>query len=135
MDFELSSCNLDLITQTWAIEQALRYLLLFYLIRCVFFLFIYCSRYDKQFQEVELSLQQQRRRLYQEVAEEKERLAQLAARQRAEGEDLRRHLEENSSVAVRALREELDKSREEQEKRHQVRSDVIADVITDVSKL
>ncbi|XP_016889877.1 centrosomal protein of 131 kDa isoform X1 [Cynoglossus semilaevis] len=78
------------------------------------------QRYDKQFQEEELSLQQQRRRLYQEVAEEKERLAQLAARQRAEGEDLRRHLEENSSVAVRALREELDKSREEQEKRHQV---------------
>lgn len=38
------------------------------------------SRYDKQLQEEELSLQQQRRRLYKEVAEEKEMLAQLVAR-------------------------------------------------------
>ncbi|XP_059181314.1 centrosomal protein of 131 kDa [Centropristis striata] len=78
------------------------------------------QRYEKQLQEEELSLQQQRRRLYKEVSEEKERLAQLAARQRAELEDLRRQLEENSSLAGRALRDELDKSREEQERRHQV---------------
>nr|XP_046232926.1 centrosomal protein of 131 kDa isoform X2 [Scatophagus argus] len=78
------------------------------------------QRYEKQLQEEELSLQQQRRRLYKEVADEKERLAQLTARQRAELEDLRRQLEENSSLAGRALREELDKSREEQERRHQV---------------
>ncbi|XP_041818973.1 centrosomal protein of 131 kDa [Chelmon rostratus] len=78
------------------------------------------QRYEKQLQEEELSLQQQRRRLYKEVAEEKERLAQLAARQRAELEDLRRQLEENSSLAGRALRDELDKTREEQERRHQV---------------
>lgn len=43
-------------------------------------------------------------------------------RQRTELEDLRRQLEENSSLAGRALREELDKTREEQERRHQVRS-------------
>lgn len=43
-------------------------------------------------------------------------------RQRAELDDLRRQLEENSSLAGRALREELDKTREEQERRHQVRS-------------
>ncbi|XP_060883845.1 centrosomal protein of 131 kDa isoform X2 [Labrus mixtus] len=78
------------------------------------------QRYEKQLQEEELSLQQQRRRLYKEVADEKERLAQLAARQRAELEDLRKQLEENSSLAGRALREELDKTREEQERRHQV---------------
>ncbi|XP_044192714.1 centrosomal protein of 131 kDa isoform X3 [Thunnus albacares] len=78
------------------------------------------QRYEKQLQEEELSLQQQRRRLYKEVADEKERLAQLAARQRTELEDLRRQLEENSSLAGRALREELDKTREEQERRHQV---------------
>ncbi|XP_074476869.1 centrosomal protein of 131 kDa isoform X5 [Sebastes fasciatus] len=78
------------------------------------------QRYEKQLQEEELSLQQQRRRLYKEVADEKERLAQLTARQRAELEDLRRQLEENSSLAGRALREELDKTREEQERRHQV---------------
>lgn len=41
-------------------------------------------------------------------------------RQRSELEDLRRQLEENSRLAERALREELEKSREEQEKRHQV---------------
>uniref|UniRef100_A0A3B4GV35 Centrosomal protein 131 n=1 Tax=Pundamilia nyererei TaxID=303518 RepID=A0A3B4GV35_9CICH len=78
------------------------------------------QRYEKQLQEEEVSLQQQRRRLYKEVADEKERLAQLAARQRAELEDLRRQLEENSSLAGRALKEELDKTREEQERRHQV---------------
>ncbi|KAM4524861.1 centrosomal protein of 131 kDa isoform 3-T3 [Odontesthes bonariensis] len=77
-------------------------------------------RYEKQLQEEELSLQQQRRRLFKEVSDEKERLAQLAARQRSELEDLRRQLEENSSLAGRALREELDKTREEQERRHQV---------------
>ncbi|KAG8008844.1 hypothetical protein GBF38_010485 [Nibea albiflora] len=78
------------------------------------------QRYEKQLQEEEQSLQQQRRRLYKEVADEKERLAQLAARQRAELEDLRRQLEENSSLAGRALRVELDKTREEQERRHQL---------------
>ncbi|XP_072568011.1 centrosomal protein of 131 kDa isoform X2 [Paramormyrops kingsleyae] len=77
------------------------------------------QRFEKQLQEEEQALQQQRRRLYKEVAEEKERLAQLATRQRAELDDLRRHLEENSTLARQALREELDKSREEQERRHQ----------------
>lgn len=46
----------------------------------------------------------------------------LCHRQRAELEDLRRQLEENSSLAGRALKEELDKTREEQERRHQVRT-------------
>uniref|UniRef100_A0A3Q2UUU6 Centrosomal protein 131 n=1 Tax=Haplochromis burtoni TaxID=8153 RepID=A0A3Q2UUU6_HAPBU len=66
------------------------------------------QRYEKQLQEEEVSLQQQRRRLYKEVADEKERSG-LSAR-----------LEENSSLAGRALKEELDKTREEQERRHQV---------------
>lgn len=35
-------------------------------------------------------------------------------------EDLRQQMEDNSSLAGRALREELDKAREEQERRHQV---------------
>lgn len=38
------------------------------------------TRYEKQRQEEEVSLQQQRRRLYKELADEKERLAQLASR-------------------------------------------------------
>lgn len=82
--------------------------------------FLFLVRYEKQLQEEELSLQQQRRRLYKEVSDEKERLAQLAARHRSELEDLRRQLEENNSLAGRALREELDKTREGQERRHQL---------------
>lgn len=39
-----------------------------------------CVRFEKQMQEEENALQQQRRRLYKEVAEEKERLAQQASR-------------------------------------------------------
>lgn len=78
------------------------------------------QRFEKQLQEEENALQQQRRRLYKEVSEEKERITQLAARQHAELEDLRKQLEDNSSLAGRALREELEKSRDEQERRHQV---------------
>ncbi|XP_041075702.1 centrosomal protein of 131 kDa isoform X1 [Polyodon spathula] len=77
------------------------------------------QRYEKQLQEEEQALQQQRRRLYSEVAEEKERGAQLAARQRAELDELRKQLEDNSLVAGRALREEFERTREEQERRHQ----------------
>lgn len=39
-----------------------------------------CLRFEKQLQEEENALQQQRRRLYKEVSEEKERITQLAAR-------------------------------------------------------
>ncbi|XP_058261969.1 centrosomal protein of 131 kDa isoform X2 [Hemibagrus wyckioides] len=78
------------------------------------------QRFEKQLQEEENALQQQRRRLYKEVADEKERLAQQAARQQAELEELKTQLENNSSLANRTLREEMEKSREEQERRHQV---------------
>ncbi|KAH0629355.1 hypothetical protein JD844_011375 [Phrynosoma platyrhinos] len=77
------------------------------------------QRYEKQLEQEEQALQQQRRRLYSEVAEEKERLNQQAARQRAELEDLRQQLEENSSVVTKALKEEYEKGKEEQERRHQ----------------
>ncbi|XP_053495905.1 centrosomal protein of 131 kDa isoform X4 [Ictalurus furcatus] len=78
------------------------------------------QRFEKQLQEEENALQQQRRRLYKDVADEKERLAQQAARQHAELEELKTQLENNSSLANRTLREEMEKSREEQERRHQV---------------
>ncbi|XP_061565059.1 centrosomal protein of 131 kDa [Cololabis saira] len=83
------------------------------------------QRFEKQLQEEQLLLQLQRRRLHQEVNEEKERLATLAARQRSELEDLRQQLEENSSLAGRTLREELDRTRMEQERRHQVEMKVL----------
>ncbi|XP_008435737.1 centrosomal protein of 131 kDa isoform X2 [Poecilia reticulata] len=91
------------------------------------------QRYEKQLQEEELSLQQQRRRLYKEVADEKERLVELGTRQRGELEELRRQLEENSSLAGRALREEMDKSREEQERRHQMEMKILQERL-DVEK-
>ncbi|KAM4661888.1 LOW QUALITY PROTEIN: centrosomal protein of 131 kDa [Discoglossus pictus] len=75
------------------------------------------QRYEKQLMQEEQSLQEQRRRLYSEVSEEK-RLNQQAARQRAELDELRRQLEDNCSLATRALKEEYE-SKEEQERRHQ----------------
>ncbi|XP_061562148.1 centrosomal protein of 131 kDa isoform X3 [Phycodurus eques] len=75
--------------------------------------------FEKRLRDEEMSLQRHRRRVHKEVADEKERLAQMAVRQRAEMEELRRRMEENSSVAGRVFREELDKTREEQERRHQ----------------
>ncbi|XP_078510300.1 centrosomal protein of 131 kDa isoform X2 [Lissotriton helveticus] len=77
------------------------------------------QRYEKQLEQEEQSLQQQRRRLYSEVSEEKERLNQQASRQRAELDELRRQLEENCSLSTKALKEEFEKSKDEQERRHQ----------------
>ncbi|XP_027018926.2 centrosomal protein of 131 kDa isoform X2 [Tachysurus fulvidraco] len=78
------------------------------------------QRFEKQLQEEQNALQQQSRRLYKEVADEKERLTQQAARQHTELEELKTQLENNSSLANRVLKEEMEKSREEQERRHQV---------------
>ncbi|KAM4691561.1 centrosomal protein of 131 kDa isoform 2-T3 [Rhinophrynus dorsalis] len=77
------------------------------------------QRYENHLIQEEKSLQEQRRRLYNEVSEEKERLNQQAARQRAELDDLRRQLEDNCTLATRVLKEEYEKSKEEQERRHQ----------------
>jgi len=59
----------------------------------------------------------------------------VCCRQRSELEGLRRQLEENSSLAGRALREELDKTREEQERRHQVRLQALLVLSTSDSEL
>lgn len=85
------------------------------------------QRYEKHLEQEQQALQQQRRRLYGEVAEEKERLSQQAARQRAELEELRRQLEENSAVGAKALKEEYEKAKEEQERRHQAEVKVLKD--------
>uniref|UniRef100_A0A8C7BDV7 Centrosomal protein 131 n=1 Tax=Neovison vison TaxID=452646 RepID=A0A8C7BDV7_NEOVI len=78
------------------------------------------QRFEQHVEQEQRALQQQRRRLYGEVAEEKERLGQQAARQRAELEELRQQLEESSAAEGRALRAEFEKGREEQERRHQM---------------
>ncbi|XP_048673301.2 centrosomal protein of 131 kDa isoform X6 [Caretta caretta] len=85
------------------------------------------KRYEKHLEQEEQALQQQRRRLYSEVAEEKDRLNQQAARQRAELEELRRQLEENSSIVTKALKEEYEKGKEEQERQHQAEMKVLKD--------
>ncbi|KAM9296917.1 LOW QUALITY PROTEIN: centrosomal protein of 131 kDa [Gastrophryne carolinensis] len=77
------------------------------------------QRYEKQLVQEEQALQEQRRRLYSDVAEEKERLNQQAARQRAELDELRKQLEENCALATRVLKEEYEKGKEEQDRRHQ----------------
>ncbi|XP_053815973.1 centrosomal protein of 131 kDa isoform X8 [Vidua chalybeata] len=85
------------------------------------------QRCEQQLEQEEQALELQRRRLYAEVAEEKERLSQQAARQRAEAEELRRQLEANSSALTRALRDDYAKEKEEQERRHQTELKVLKD--------
>ncbi|NXK56983.1 CP131 protein, partial [Chauna torquata] len=85
------------------------------------------QRCEKQLEQEEQALQQQRCRLYAEVAEEKERLSQQAARQREEAEELRRQLEASSSAVTAALKEEYAKEKEEQERRHQAEVKVLKD--------
>ncbi|NWH71334.1 CP131 protein, partial [Piaya cayana] len=82
---------------------------------------------EQQLEQEEQALQQQRCRLYAEVAEEKERLSQQAARQRAEMEELRQQLEASSLAITRALKEEYAKEKEEQERRHQAELKVLKD--------
>ncbi|XP_057392820.1 centrosomal protein of 131 kDa isoform X3 [Balaenoptera acutorostrata] len=85
------------------------------------------QRFEQHLEQEQRALQQQRRRLYNEVAEEKERLGQQAARQRAELDELRQQLEESSSAGGRALRAEFEKGREEQERRHQMELKALKD--------
>ncbi|NXA87566.1 CP131 protein, partial [Melanocharis versteri] len=85
------------------------------------------QRCEQQLEQEEQAQGSERRRLYAEVAEEKERLSQQAARQRAEVEELRRQLEANSSALTRALRDEYAKEKEEQDRRHQAELKVLKD--------
>ncbi|XP_060242258.1 centrosomal protein of 131 kDa isoform X3 [Meriones unguiculatus] len=85
------------------------------------------QRFEQHLEQEQRALEQQRRRLYSEVAEEKERLGQQAARQRLELEELRQQLEESSATLTRALRAEFERSREEQERRHQMELKALKD--------
>lgn len=91
---------------------------------CLSWFGVYCMfqsvRYEKQLQAEEEAYQQARRRLYQEVQDEKERLANQASRQRQEMDKLQRQLEDSHSSSGEVMRKEYEKAREEQERRHQV---------------
>ena len=78
------------------------------------------SRYEKQMEQEEENYQQQRRRLYAEVREEKERLNTQAQRQRTEVDRLQRQIEDNHMGVTSAMKQEYDKARDQQEERHQV---------------
>ena len=83
-------------------------------------IFLNDDRYEKQLQSEEEAYQQARRRLYQEVQDEKERLAQASIRQRQEMDKLQRQLEDSHSSSSDLMKREYEKAREEQERRHQV---------------
>ncbi|XP_075418453.1 centrosomal protein of 131 kDa isoform X5 [Tenrec ecaudatus] len=85
------------------------------------------QRFEQHLEQEQRALEQQRRRLYNEVAEERERLGQQAARQRAELEALRQQLEESGVAAGRALRAECERTAEEQERRHQAELQALKD--------
>ena len=76
-------------------------------------------------QQEEEAYQQQRRRLYSEVQEEKERLSQQASRHRIELDRLQRQLEDQTNNATDAMRKEYEKARDEQERRHEVENTAV----------
>ena len=78
-----------------------------------------CS-YEEQLRQREMLYQQQQHRLYQEVREEKERVAESARRQRAEVDELQRKLEDTHANLMASVRTEYETSKTEQDKRHEV---------------
>ena len=86
----------------------------------MFFVFVSLPSYEKQMQQENEELQKARRRLYADVEEQKERLAQQESRNRAELDRLKRQLEDQTNHSTDAMRKEYEKARDEQERRHEV---------------
>lgn len=76
------------------------------------------QRYEKSLEEEEKSFLEQRRRLYKEIEEEKERIAEQGAFQRKELDRLRRTLEENNLSTIETIKKEYAQVHAEQEKKH-----------------
>ncbi|UJR32223.1 hypothetical protein I4U23_019688 [Adineta vaga] len=76
------------------------------------------EKYEKSLRDEEKSYNEQRRRLYAEIEEEKNRQAELAAKQRADIDKLRRDIEENHRNVVESSKHEYESIRLEQEHRH-----------------
>ncbi|CAF0986557.1 unnamed protein product, partial [Brachionus calyciflorus] len=76
------------------------------------------QRYEKSLEEEEKSFLEQRRRLYAEVEEEKNRLAEQASFQRKELDRLRRMLEENNLSTIDTIKKEYTNAQAELEKKH-----------------
>ncbi len=78
------------------------------------------QRYEKSLQDEEKSFLEQRRRLYAEIEEEKNRIAEQGTKQRLELDKLRKNIEENNMNAIDAMKKDYEAARGEQERRHQV---------------
>merc|ERR1712071_589037 len=76
------------------------------------------ARYDTMLQHEEQAFQSQKRRLYQEIAEEKERLLFQSQRLKKENSDFKEQLEKHQSASAKALQVEFERAREVAEKRH-----------------
>ncbi|CAF2977960.1 unnamed protein product [Rotaria sp. Silwood2] len=76
------------------------------------------EKYEKSLHDEEKTFNEQRRRLYTEIDEEKNREAELIAKQRADLDKLRRDIEENHRTVVDSTKREYEAIRLEQEHRH-----------------
>ncbi|CAF3402984.1 unnamed protein product [Rotaria socialis] len=76
------------------------------------------DKYEKAIRDEEKSFAEQRRRLYAEIEDEKNRQAELSGKQRADLDKLRRDIEDNHRTAVDAAKREYEAVRLEQERRH-----------------
>jgi len=78
------------------------------------------QRYEKSLEEEEKSFLEQRRRLYAEIEEEKNRIAEQGASQRRDLDRLKKSLEENNLNSIETIRREYLASHAEVEAKHQV---------------
>ncbi|CAF0738605.1 unnamed protein product [Rotaria sordida] len=76
------------------------------------------EKYEKSLHDEEKTFNEQRRRLYTEIDEEKNRQNDLIAKQRADLDKLRRDIEENHRTVVDTTKHEYEAIRLEQERRH-----------------
>ena len=78
------------------------------------------QRYEKSLEDEEKSFLEQRRRLYAEIEEEKNRIAEQGAAQRRELDRLKKSLEENNLNSIETIRKEYLASHAEADAKHQV---------------
>ncbi|CAF1478867.1 unnamed protein product [Adineta ricciae] len=76
------------------------------------------EKYEKSLRDEEKSYNEQKHRLYAEIEEEKNRQADIAAKQRADIDKLRRDIEENHRRVVEVNKREYESIRLEQEQRY-----------------
>lgn len=81
---------------------------------------IFKQRYEKSLEDEEKSFLEQRRRLYAEIEEEKNRIAEQGAAQRKELDRLRKMLEENNLNTIETIRKEYQAAQAEADAKHQV---------------